>query len=241
MEPSDFPIGVEPAQGLGGLVASPWLWITALLLAVLIFYMGLQWGRLKAEEKRKAHLAEVIERIYKAINDKARAAAAAPRHQLMSAAYALSEEIRILIGPVVALTPFGNRAVGLCNALEGRPTTRDHGDDDACSHDSADQANGSHGAGAHGGADHGSTGGAVAAAAGAAQVNISIGGDAGSGGHGHGRGHTTQPGAVRIAVMDVCDYWSRPTMKAELKAAQKALLRMPPAAPKKVHGGGGGH
>ena len=237
MEPSDFPIGVEPAQGLDGLMANPWLWITALLLAVLIFYMGLQWGRLKAEEKRKAHLAEVIERIYKAINEKARAAAAAPRHQLVTAAHALSDEIRTLIGPVVALTPFGRRAIALRDALAGRPASREHGEDD---HDGHAAADASHGEGAHASAEHASAGGALAAAAGAAQVNISIGGNAGSGGHSAGHGHASPPDAVRTAVMDVCDYWSRTTMKAELRAAQQALLTMPAAAPK-AHGGHASH
>lgn len=239
MDPSDFPIGVEPVRGADALIYNPWLWIAALLLALLIFWMGLHWGKLKAEEKREAHLREVVDRIYKAINDKARAAAAAPRHQLVTAAHALSDEIRNLIGPVVALTPFGRRAIALRDALAGRPASRDHGDDD---HDSHDAADASHGEGAHASAEHASTGGALAAAAGAAHVNISIGGNAGSGGHatGHGSGHATPPDAVRAAVMDVCDYWSRTTMKAELRAAQQALLTMPPAAPK-AHGGHASH
>ena len=70
------------------------------------------------------------------------------------------------------------------------------------------------------------------------QINISIGGASSAGGHGHGPGHDAHPpapalGAVRTAVMDICDYWSRSTMREELRAAQAALLRKPPPPPEK--------
>lgn len=231
MEPSDFPIGMEPAQGFGGLVANPWLWITALLLAGLIFFMGLQWGKLKAEEKAREALKKNLEAIYKAINDKARAAAAAPKPQVMSGAQALLNEINRLLGPVAALGSFGSLTGNLSNALEGKGGHDDHAHDD-------------HGHGDHGGADHGgahaATDKAKAASAAAAASNIHITiGDVSQGASAHAGGHGSAHGidisAIRKAVLEFTDYWSRPTMVAELMAAQRALVTpMPHAPPKPV-------
>ncbi len=229
MEPSDFPIGAEPAQGVDGLIANPWLWITALLLACLIFYMGRQWGRLRAEEKGRIALKKNLEAIYKSINDKARAAAAAPKPQVMSGAQALLNEINDRLGPVAALGSFGGLTDKLSNALEGKGAHDDHGHDD--------HGHGDHGSGDHGGV-HAATDKAKAASAAAAASNIHITiGDVSQGASAHAGGHGSAHGidisAIRKAVLEFTDYWSRPTMVAELMAAQQALVHPMRSSPPK--------
>lgn len=239
MESSEFVDALAPTAYDGGglLLTNPWVWITALLIGILILWLGWHFGAGRARDELAEDRARVIDAIYDRINDRARIAAAAPRNKVVSAAHDLHEEIRKLLGPVVDLTPFGRRATALARALAGSPTSRNH--DDPQPH--ADEASAAHGAGGHGPGDGHGHGGephpatALSTPAPASQVNISISAPATTGHGGHGEAHPPRD-AVRDAVMDVCDYWSRSTMKAELAAAQKALLRMP--APKaKVSGG----
>jgi hypothetical protein len=225
-----------PTYGEVFLAEQPWFWIAVLLLGVLILWLGWHFGSTRGDEQRRADQRKIIDAIYDAINDKARIAAAAPRNKAVSAAHDLHEEIRKLLGSVVVLTPFGSRAMALKLALDGDTSTHTHGDAEAYSaepraaahgthdaHAGASTAGGDHG---HGGSEaHPATAHSPPGAVGS-QINISIAGGSG-GGHGHG-GATPPLDAVRRAVMDICDYWSRSTMKDELAAAQQALLRMPP-------------
>lgn len=230
MDPSDFPIGAEPAHGLGGLAANPWTWITALLLGLLIFYLGTRWGKVKAEEKGRAALKKNLEAIHKAIKDKARTAAAAPWPQVMSGAQALLNDLEGLLKPVAELAPLGTHTNALSSQL--RPD-QCHG-----GHGHTDHGHGDHGRG--GDAAHAATDEAKAASAAAAASNIHITiGDVSQGASAHAGGHGSAHGAdicaIRAAVLGFTDYWSRPTMVAELMAAQKALVTpMPPAPPKPV-------
>jgi hypothetical protein len=236
MEPGEFQDGLDPAPFAYGYQPlawiSPWVLLTFVLLVFLVAFLFHHFMRESEEKESRRQRDEIIDRIYKAINEKARTAAAAPRHQLVTAAHALWDEIHNLLGPIVALTPFGNRAVALRDALAGRPVHRPHDDDHGDGH----------GGDGHGGHDDGH-GAASGASTVASQINIAIGGAAGSGG-GHGpSGSTPSTDTVRTAVMDICDYWSRSTMKTELKAAQQALLTMPPPPPPKPRAGvgHGGH
>lgn len=234
METSDFVDAVpQAAYDSGGLlITNPIVLATALLLGVLILWLGWHFGAAKSRDDLLDDREKVIDAIYDRINDKARTAAAAPRNKVVSAAHDLNEEIRKLLGPVVDLTPFGRRASALTRALAGKPTTRNHddpepaGEDHAAAHPPA--------AAAHGGEPHPATASSPATAS-ASQVNIQISTPPPTHGGGHGAGHgdgQPQRDAVRDAVMDICDYWSRTTMKAELLAAQRALLRMPAPKPK---------
>lgn len=227
MDPSDFPIGPEPGAGLGGLAGNPWLLIAALILMALIFFMGFHWGRVRAEEKGRAALKKNLEAIYKAINDKARAAAAAPKPQVMSGAQALLNEVNKLLGPVAVIGNFGKFTDNLSDALEGKGGHDDHGH--------GDHGHGDHGAGAHASSEKAK---AASAAAAASNIQITIG-DVSQGASAHAGGHGSVHGidisAIRKAVLEFTDYWSRPTMVDELLAAQTALVTpMPPAPPKPV-------
>lgn len=245
MESSEFIDAVPQAAYDGGglLITNPLVLATVLLLGALILWLGWHFGAVKSREDLLADREKVIDAIHERINDKARTAAAAPRNKVVAAAHDLNEEIRKLLGPVVDLTPFGRRAAALDRALAGKPTTRNHDDPEPAGEDHAAAHAPAPPAPAHG-EPHPATAHSPAAAA--SQVNINITNPPpahGGGGHGHGHGHgdgQPQRDAVRDAVMDICDYWSRTTMKAELLAAQRALLRMPPPKPK-LPGSSGGH
>lgn len=246
MDSSEFVDAVPvPTYGEGLPLDNPWVWVTALLLGLLILWLGWHFGSGRAEEENRQRQRQVIDAIYKAINDKARIAAAAPRGKAVSAAHDLADEIRALLGPVVDLTPFGRRAVALERALAGRPVSRDHDDPEPAAANHGGSGHGAHGSG-HG-SGHGDSHGAHPAtahsppAAAGANINISIGGHGAEGGHGAHGGHAPPLDAVRTAVMDICDYWSRSTMKAELGAAQQALLKMPPPPPFKPIKPASGH
>lgn len=248
MVSSEFVEGLAPAGNDGALlVTNPWIWITALLIAALILWLGWHYGSVTSEEDLQRKRREAVDGIYDRINEKARAAASASRDSADYAARSLNKEIKELLGPVILLTPFGRRATALERALAGLPTSRDHGDPEPPA-DEGGAGQGGHGEG-HGHAPSGDGHGHAPAAghpatanspptAMGSQINISIGGGAPA--PGHGPGHDAHPpapaaalSAVRAAVMDICDYWSRSTMKDELRAAQTALLRKPPPPPAK--------
>jgi len=248
MEASEF-IDAVPQQAYDPLsLQNPWIWVTAVLIGLLILWLGGHFGAIRAREAAEDDLKSVIDRIYDRINDRARAAAAAPRGKVVSAAWDLHDEIRKLMGPVVDLTPFGRRANALALALAGKPTSRDHDDPEPAGDNHGEAHSGGHDGG-HGGSHGGGHGGgdahpATAHSPAGPQVNISITSSASHGEKPHGdKGHGDAHGArdaVRDAVIDICDYWSRSTMKAELAAAQKALITMPASKPK-ASGGGGHH
>lgn len=247
MESSEF-VDALPQQAYDPLsLQNPWIWVTAILIGLLVLWLGWHFGSTRAREDDEDDLRKVVDRIYDRINDKARIAAAAPRGKVVSAAWDLHDEIRSLLGPVVDLTPFGRRANALGLALAGKSTSRDHGDPEPGGDSHGDAHSGGHGDGhgSHGGGhDGGGAHPATANSPAGPQVNISITsaaphGDKPHGDKGHGDAHGGRD-AVRDAVIDICDYWSRSTMKAELAAAQKALTTMPASKPK-ASGGGGHH
>ena len=232
MDPSDFPIGVEPTQGLA--LMSPLVLFVLVALIVLVLGGGYFFGRRRTEEAMWSAREGACASIHKLILDRARAAAAATRPQVMAGAQALSDEIHRLLGPVAALGAFGGLADRLKAALGADAGHGDHAHGDHGSHGGHDDHGhgGEHGGGHGGGAladDHGK-----APKAGGIHINI---GDITRGAD-HGAGHKPahgKPGvdidAIRKVVLDFTDYWSRPTMVAELMAAQKALVT-PASKPK---------
>lgn len=213
MDSTEFQDGVSQAAGVDPMsLGNPWVLFTAIALILLILFLGWHFGDRHGAEQERRRRDKHIDHLWKEINEKARTAAAAPRHQVIAAAQELLNQINKHIGPVVVVGALGASVTNLAHALNGEPV-HDHG-------------HGDHGAG------HDDQGHAEPAAADAVNTGVHINiGDVTVGakpdkghGAGHGGGHGIDINAVRKAVSAFHDYWDRAEIKAELKAAQRALM-----------------
>lgn len=238
MVSSEFPVGAQAASGGIG-VADPIVLFTALAIGMIIAGAAYYFGRRATEDAMWRAREDAATSIHRAILDKARTAAAATRPQVMAAAQALLDEIDKLLGPVAAISAFGAAVSRLKGGLEGKPAPEakpadDHGSGHGSGHGGGDHPPGKdeHGHGKPGEPGEGSH----PATRHSPSINISIGDVSHGGDHGK-HDHKPAPGkgvdidAIRTAVLAFTDYWSRPTMVAELRAAQRALVT---PAPKSV-------
>jgi len=222
MDSTEFQDGVSPAAGVDPMsLGNPWVLFTVIALIVLILFLGWHFGDRHGAEQERRRRDKHIDHLWKEINEKARTAAAAPRHQVIAAAQELLNQINKHIGPVVVVGALGASVNDLAHALNGEPV-HDHGH--------------GHGHGDHGKGhdDHGSGHGhgepAVEAEAARPGIHINIGDISHGGkpdkahGAGHGGGHGIDINAVRKAVSAFHDYWDRAETKGELRAAQRALM-----------------
>ncbi|HYE41941.1 MAG TPA: hypothetical protein VEA15_00990 [Caulobacteraceae bacterium] len=243
-----------PLYGSPGLLENPWFWLTAVAIGVMIAIFSAMGARQHLRDQLETSRKGACEGIWKAINDKARTAASAPRHQVPAAAQVLANEVTALLGPVVALAPLGGKAKALLEALDGKPAKHDkhHGEGghDKPAHDSVHEGHGPSEP-AHGeNTDHGDAGAHSAASASnsGSHIHINIGDrHHAAAAHTPAATHKPEPhkpagprdaidvDAVRAAVLAFTDYWShRETIVGQLQAAQIALLRTPPS--KDAHG-----
>ncbi len=263
METSEFlmvdgPERYGPSLGL----YNPWVWITAILLLILIWFLSRHYHENRWRETAKRQLDDAVDRIYRRIRWRAEKAAGAPRNQVRARAEDLLEEVRRLIWPLVVLAPLGLRATNLERALEGRELIEEHDPEHGHGghgHGGHDHAHGEHGHGEHRRGDHadgrhdhdgdrGREAAPIQTQAQAAQININL-----TARHDPPSAPSPPPpppkpptqrspsdvDRLRAAVLAFSDYWSRPSMKDELRAAQRALITVPPAEDKhpKISGG----
>lgn len=240
-----------PVYGAPGLLENPWFWLTAIAIGVMIAIFSALAGRQRLRDELEASRRGACEGIWKAINDKARTAASAPRHQVPGAAQTLANEITALLGPVVKLAPLGDKAGALEAALAGTPRKGPTGGASEQGQEKP-QEDQSSTAEPVSGNEHKPTpaeaGGHAtsSASSGGSHIHINIGD------RHHGGAHPPTPprpeapkpagprdaidvDSVRAAVMAFTDYWShKETIVGQLQAAQIALLKTPPA--KDAHG-----
>lgn len=229
MDPSEFPTVVEQSSGF-----DPALLILGAAGAIIFLLIGWFTGRNTLVGEAESRRREACETIHRAILDRARVAAAATRPHVMSTAQALADEISLRLGPVAKLGAFGKHVKGLEEALKGpskppAPAVPAHAVGHGDGH--APEPRPDHG--------HGN-GHAVPA-----QVNIDV-----KVAHpDHKPHHPDKPkddkpapvdqiDAIRAAVFNFTDHWSRAEMVSELQAAQRALLT---PAPKPVFKASGSH
>ena len=226
MEPSEFPTVVEQTGGL-----DPVLLILGAAIAAIMLLIGWFTGRSTLIGEAESRRRDACRSIHQAILDRARVAAAATRPHVMSSAQALADEIAMRLGPVAKLGAFGKHVKSLDEALKGpsKPPAPaapahagGHGDGGHPPHPAPEPHHGVHPP-HHPHAP--------------AQVynDVKV---AHHDPHHHKPHEPEKPrddhkpvdqiDAIRAAVFNFTDHWSRAEMLGELEAAQRALLTPAP-------------